>query len=180
MMNISTTSRHYELTPALKDYAESKVYNLKKYFDQIVNAHITFSLEKYRHAVEITVHVNGRDFASKEETEDMYISVDKVVEKLERQILKHKGKIRKRKAPKIATIEYSFPDEGQENSEAEAPVETELVRPGYDEFPELTLEAALKEIRVNGQNYKIYSNAETKMLNILYLREDGKFGLIEV
>ncbi|MBI4720556.1 MAG: ribosome-associated translation inhibitor RaiA, partial [Chitinivibrionia bacterium] len=84
-MKITTTARHYELTPALKDYAEKKILNLKKYYEQIDTAHVTFSLEKYRHAVEISVRVNGKDFNSTEESEDMYASIDKVVDKIERQ-----------------------------------------------------------------------------------------------
>jgi len=96
-MNISTTSRHYDLAPALKDYAEGKVQNLKRYFDQIVNANLIFSLEKYRHRVEITLHVNGRDFVSIEESDDMYAAVDKSVDKLETQLRRHKDKIKRRK-----------------------------------------------------------------------------------
>jgi len=96
-MNISTTARHYELAPSLKDYAESKVHNLKKYFDHIVTANLIFSLEKYRHKVEITLHVNGRDFVSIEESDDMYTSVDRSVDKLERQLRKHKTKLQNRK-----------------------------------------------------------------------------------
>jgi putative sigma-54 modulation protein len=96
-MNISTTARHYDLAPALKDYAEGKVQNLKRYFDHIVNANLIFSLEKYRHKVEITLHVNGRDFVSIEESDDMYAAVDGSVEKLERQLRRHKGKIKRRK-----------------------------------------------------------------------------------
>ncbi len=97
-MNISTTSRHYELPAALRDYAEGKVENLKKYFDHIVNARLIFTLEKYRHKVEITLHVNGKDFVGIEESDDMYVSVDRSVEKLERQLKKHKEKIRSRKS----------------------------------------------------------------------------------
>lgn len=96
-MNITTTSRHYELAPALKDYAEKKVLHLDRYFEHIVNAQIVFSLEKYRHRVEISLHVNGRDFKSAEETDDMYASVDKSIEKLERQLRRHKDKIKRRK-----------------------------------------------------------------------------------
>lgn len=97
-MNVSTTARHYDLAPALKDYAEGKVKNLKRYFDHIVNAHVIFSLEKYRHRVEITLHVNGRDFISVEESDDMYAAVDGSVDKLERQLRRHKGKVRDRKS----------------------------------------------------------------------------------
>ena len=88
-MNIVTTSRHYELTPALKDYAETKVQNLTTFFDNIVSAHIVFTLEKYRHFVEITLHMNGKDIVAHDESEAMYASVDRVAEKLERRFLKH-------------------------------------------------------------------------------------------
>lgn len=97
-MNVSTTARHYDLAPALKDYAEGKVKNLKRYFDHIVNAHVIFSLEKYRHRVEITLHVNGRDFISVDESDDMYAAVDGSVDKLERQLRRHKGKVKSRKS----------------------------------------------------------------------------------
>ncbi|NIM20356.1 MAG: ribosome-associated translation inhibitor RaiA [Candidatus Latescibacteria bacterium] len=179
-MKVTTTARHYELTPALKDYAESKVYHLKKYFDQIVNAHITFTLEKYRHTVEITVHVNGRDFKSKDVSEDMYASVDGAVEKLERQILKHKGKRQKRKnQAKITDVEVVLVEnvddvEGETTESVE-----EFVTARSDEFPQLTPEEAIREMKGNGIDFKIFLNATTKKVNILFRREDGKYGLIE-
>ena len=97
-MNISTTARHYDLAPALKDYAEKKVEHLKRYFDHIVKANVVFSLEKYRHKVEITLHVNGKDFVSIEESDDMYTSVDRSTDKLERQLRRFKEKSQRRKS----------------------------------------------------------------------------------
>ncbi|HEX6790562.1 MAG TPA: ribosome-associated translation inhibitor RaiA [Candidatus Krumholzibacteria bacterium] len=96
-MNITTTARHYDLAPSLKDYAEGKVHNLKKYFDHIVTAHVIFSLEKYRQRVEITLHVNGKDFITVQESEDMVLSVDRAVEKLEEQLKRHRGRLKRRK-----------------------------------------------------------------------------------
>lgn len=96
-MNVTTTARHYDLAPSLKDYAEGKVLNLKKYFDHIVNVHVIFSLEKYRQRVEITLHANGKDFVTVQESEDMYLSVDRAIEKLEEQLKRHNGRIKKRK-----------------------------------------------------------------------------------
>ena len=96
-MNITTTARHYDLAPSLKDYAEGKVQNLKKYFDHIVTAHVIFSLEKYRQRVEITLHVNGKDFVTVQESEDMVLSVDRAVEKLEEQLKRHRGRLKRRK-----------------------------------------------------------------------------------
>lgn len=117
-MNISTTSRHYELAPALKDYAESKVQHLKKYFDHIVQANLVFSLEKYRHKVEISLHVNGRDFVSVEESDDMYVSVDRSIDKLESQLRRHKDKIKRRKSQQsmseVAVDSVEEPEEGDE------------------------------------------------------------------
>mgnify|MGYP003578715763 CR=1 FL=1 len=97
VMNITTTARHYDLPPSLKDYSEGKVLNLKKYFDHIVTAHIIFSLEKYRQRVEITLHVNGKDFISLQESEDMYLSVDRAIGKLEEQLKRYGGRLKRRK-----------------------------------------------------------------------------------
>jgi putative sigma-54 modulation protein len=125
LMNISTTARQYDLAPALKDYAEDKVQNLKRYFDHIVTAHLVFSLEKYRHKVEISLHVNGKDFVSEEESDDMYVSVDRSIEKLERQLRRHKDKIKRRKAQQsvsdLATQDAGETAEDEDYEEEEAP-----------------------------------------------------------
>jgi putative sigma-54 modulation protein len=179
-MKVTTTARHYELTPALKDYAENKVIHLKHYFDQIVNAHITFSLEKYRHTVEITVHVNGRDFKSKDVSEDMYASVDGAVEKLERQILKHKGKRQKRKnQAKRPEADIELVIDAAEDAEAAAAPGDDIIEAQWEEFPALSLEDAINEMKGNGTQVKIFSNSETNKVNVIYTREDGKVGLIE-
>lgn len=127
-MNISTTSRHYDLAPALKDYAEEKVQHLKRYFDHIVNAHLIFSLEKYRHKVEITLHVNGKDFVSEEESDDMYVSVDRSIEKLERQLKRHKDKIKRRKTQQ--SVKEIAPEHGEEAGAASGEYEEEVAEEG--------------------------------------------------
>ncbi len=175
-MNIETTSRHYELTPALKEYAETKVKQLTKYFDNIVNAHIIFELEKYRHTAEVTIHINGKDFNSREESEDMYVSVDRVIEKIERQIIKYKGKRFSKKSPKLAEIGVELPpEEPQEESESsEGIVAVDPV-----EFPFLTLSEAVKRMGAEGKEFSIFSNKNTERLSVLFKREDGSLGLIE-
>lgn len=179
-MKVTTTSRHYDLTVALKDYAENKVHNLKRYFDQIMNANITFSLEKYRHTVEISVHVNGGDFQAKGVSEDMYASVDGAVEKLERQILKYKGKIKSRKNnASLRDVELTLEEEAVEAEEEKVKIEDMIVAASADEFPLLSLEAAVLEMDGNGEMIKIFSNSKSKQINIIYKRDDGKLGIIE-
>lgn len=176
-MNIKTTARHYQLTPALKDYAESKVQQLTKYFDSIDSAHVIFALEKYRHSVEVSFRINGKDFNSREESEDMYVSVDRAVEKLERQIQKHKGKRFNKKSPKLAEIEVAFPPE--EDEIGAQPGENEIVPADPIEFPIMSLEEAVDKLVADENGYNIFSNTKTKRLNVLFKREDGTLGLIE-
>jgi len=176
-MNITTTARHYQLTPALKEYAETKIQQLTKYFDNIVNAHIIFALEKYRHSVEASIHVNGKDFNSREESEDMYVSVDRVVEKLERQIQKYKGKRFSKKAPKLAEIGVSLPPEDQEEEETVRENEISPVDP--IEFPLLTRSEAIEKLTLDERGFTIYSDRETKRVSVLFKRDDGTLGLIE-
>jgi len=177
-MNITTTARHYQLTPDLKEYAESKVKQLKKYFDNIVNAHIIFELEKYRHAVEVTIHVNGKDFNGRVVSEDMYASVDRVVEKLEVQIQKYKGKRFNKKTPKLADIRVALPPEEEEQPEPPAR-ENEIVPVDPIEFPVLTLGEAVGRLKADGKEFAIFSDRKTKRVTVLFKRSDGTLGLIE-
>ena len=176
-MKITTTSRHYELTPALKEYAEAKIQNLTTYFDNIVSAHIIFGVEKYRHLVEITLHINGRDIVGHDVSEDMYTSVDRVAEKLERQLLKHKGKFYKKKPRKHATREIDLPPE--QPSESQETEESEIIPADPIEFPHMTIDEAVSMFARNGKGFSIFSNRVTNRLNVLYRREDGTIGLIE-
>lgn len=176
-MNITTTARHYQLTPALKEYAESKVMQLKKYFDNIVTAHIIFELEKYRQAVELSIHVNGKDFNGREVSEDMYASVDRVVEKLERQIRKYKGKRYSKKAAKLGEIGAGLPLEA-ETVEA-PPVENQVFPADPIEFPVMSIYEAVEKIKTDGKEFSVFSNNATKRLCVLFKREDGSLSLIE-
>ncbi|MDH3215552.1 MAG: ribosome-associated translation inhibitor RaiA [Candidatus Krumholzibacteria bacterium] len=176
-MKITTTSRHYELTPALKEYAESKIQNLTTYFDNIVSAHIIFALEKYRHLVEVTLHVNGRDIVGHETSEDMYTSVDRVAEKLERQLIKHKGKLYKKKPKKRTPREAHLPPE--QPTESQTSVENEIIPADPIEFQKMTMEEAVSLLAENGKGFSIFSNRITNRLNVLYRREDGTIGIIE-
>lgn len=176
-MTITTTARHYQLTPALKEYAESKVLQLKKYFDNIVTAHIIFELEKYRHAVEVSIHVNGKDFNGREVSEDMYASVDRVVEKLERQIRRYKGKRFNKKTPKLSEMEVELPPE--EVEEAVPVGENEIVPIDPIEFPVMSVGDAVKKLKADGREFTVFSNNATKRVCVLFKRADGSLGLIE-
>jgi putative sigma-54 modulation protein len=91
-MQINISGHHVELTEALKDYVNEKFQRLERHFDQISNTNVTLQVEKLRQIAEATVNISGGELHAKAETEDMYAAIDALVDKLDRQILKHKEK----------------------------------------------------------------------------------------
>jgi putative sigma-54 modulation protein len=99
-MDIRISARHFELTENLKVFAEDEINRLEKYYDHIINAQLTMSVEKSRQIAELTVKVYGTVLTSKAKTFDMYIAVEQVVAKMETQIKKYKAKLREKKGVK--------------------------------------------------------------------------------
>ncbi len=91
-MLVKTTARHFDLTPGLREHVEERLDRLKKYAYPILEAHVILSVEKYRHIAEVTLHGDGLTVAGKGESGDMYAAIDDVVEKLEKQVQRHKEK----------------------------------------------------------------------------------------
>lgn len=94
-MNIDLTGHHVELTDALRDYVKEKMTRLERHFDQVIKTHVILQVEKKRHIAEATVQVPGSNGAvhANSEHDDMYAAIDKLVDKLDRQVLKHKEKL---------------------------------------------------------------------------------------
>jgi putative sigma-54 modulation protein len=89
-VQIEVTFRHMESTPALKDHAIEKIEHLSTYFDLIQDVHAVLQAEKKHHIAEITVHTPGEVFKASATSEDMYVSIDKVIDKLHRHLVKRK------------------------------------------------------------------------------------------
>ena len=92
-MNIIINCRQMDLTRNLKEYAEEKIGRFSKYLNNITEASVTLSVEKYRHKAEVHLKANGSLLQAESITGEMYSSIDDVVEKLARQVKKHKDKI---------------------------------------------------------------------------------------
>ena len=92
-MQLTVTGHHIEITPALRSYVTSKMERLGRHFDRVTNLHVVLSVEKLSQKAEATLHASGgADLFANAEHEDMYAAIDAMVEKLERQITKHKEK----------------------------------------------------------------------------------------
>jgi putative sigma-54 modulation protein len=91
-MQINMTGHHVDLTPALRDYLDTKLQKLERHFDQIGTVQATLSVEKDRQKAEVSMHITGAQLFADAEHDDMYAAIDLMVDKLDRQLLKHKEK----------------------------------------------------------------------------------------
>ncbi len=92
-MQISVTGHHVEITDSLKSYVDSKFSRLERHFEHITNIHVILTVEKERQKAEATVHVNRGNLFADNEQEDMYAAIDGLIDKLDRQLVKHKEKL---------------------------------------------------------------------------------------
>jgi putative sigma-54 modulation protein len=93
-MQINFTGHNVDITPALKSYTEDKFNKLERHFDKITSIHVIFDVEKLRQIAEASIMLAKGELHARSESEDMYASVDFLVDKLHRQLIKHKEKIR--------------------------------------------------------------------------------------
>ncbi|QEW07481.1 ribosome hibernation promoting factor [Nitrincola iocasae] len=96
-MQINITGHHVELTDALNEYVRSKFVRLERHFDNITNVQVTLSVEKQRQKAEADLHVAGGEIFAQAEQDDMYAAIDAMIDKLDRQIIKHKEKMKSHK-----------------------------------------------------------------------------------
>lgn len=92
-MQLSLTGHHIDVTDALRNYVDTKFERLERHFDRgVTNVHVILSVEKLRQKAEATIHVNGGKVFADAVHEDMYAAIDGLIDKLDRQVLKHKEK----------------------------------------------------------------------------------------
>jgi putative sigma-54 modulation protein len=92
-MNLQLSGHHVDITPALRSYVETKLERLTRHFDHVIDASVVLTIEGLQQICECTLHVRGKDLFAEAREPDMYASIDVLVDKLDRQILKHKEKL---------------------------------------------------------------------------------------
>ncbi len=94
-MQISITGHHLEVTDSLRSYVETKFQKLERHFDHVTDVHVILGVEKLNQKAEATVHISGATLFAEDHQEDMYAAIDNLVDKLDRQLIKHKEKLTK-------------------------------------------------------------------------------------
>jgi putative sigma-54 modulation protein len=104
-MRISITARHFKLSEELKDFTESEVHRLKKYYDEIIDVEVILGWEKNDRIAEINLIVNGNQLTAHERSEEMSKSINVAVDRLERQLIKYRDRRRSFDHEKLGTRE---------------------------------------------------------------------------
>lgn len=92
-MQIDITGHHVEVTPAMRAYVTEKLQKLVKHFDQVISVHVVLNVEKLDHRADATVNAAGKTLVATHTAADMYASIDGMVDKLDRQVRRYKGRI---------------------------------------------------------------------------------------
>ena len=113
-MQLNITGHHVEVTDSLKAYVAEKLERLEKHFDHVNNVHVILSVEKQRQKSEATVNVSGASLFADSTEEDMYAAIDSMADKLDRQIKKHKEKLKDHHRNEGSQIKHQQPVEEEE------------------------------------------------------------------
>lgn len=182
-MKFSIRGENLEVTPALREYTEKKVRKLERYFDTPPSSEVHVNMEVHNNdqIIEITIPMSGLLLRAEESHSDMYAAIDLVVEKLERQIRKHKTKVN-RKFRQSGTKRAMFRNgvvNGSTAYDFEDEDDIELVRTKRFNLKPMDVEEAILQMDMLGHNFFVFSDAESGTTNVVYRRRDGRYGLIE-
>lgn len=181
-MKFTIRGQNMLLTDALKDYATKKIGRLERYFETAPTSDVcvTLSVVKNMQAVEVTIPLPGVLLRAEVRSEDMYASIDLVTEKLERQIRKHKTKAnRKFRQDGIRSLFRDSYDGSTAVRRLDEEEDLELVRTKRFTLKPMDVEEAILQMNMVGHNFFVFANADSKEVNVVYRRNDGKYGLIE-
>lgn len=181
-MKIDFTGRGIDATQAIRKHTEAKLDRLKKHLDDINDVTVVLSSEKYRQRAEIKFLSSKQAFYGQEETSDIKLSIDRVVEKLEKQVRRFKEKRLKKKRKSTESIKVNVVSVAeQEEPEPEEKIEPEIkiIKTNNFVVKPMSLEEAVQELQKLNQEFIIFQNAESEAMNVVYKRKDGHFGYIE-
>lgn len=179
-MNLIIKGKQFEVTGSLENYIKKKMKKLQKYFDQIIEAVATISVEKNRQIFEVTLQAKKAIIRAEEESNDIYNSIDRVIEKLERQIIKYKEKLyyKYSNEQNKEVISHISEEEGYHINDKDSQ-DKKIVKTKRFALKPMSPEEASLQMELLGHNFYVFSNEETAQINVIYKRKDGNFGLIE-
>ncbi|EFU75319.1 ribosomal subunit interface protein [Lachnoanaerobaculum saburreum F0468] len=175
-MRYTITGRNIEITDGLKKAVEEKLHKLGKYFTEDTEAKITLSVQKEAHKIEVTIPTKQGLIRAEEVSEDMYVSIDKVEDIIERQIKKFKNKLVDRKQSGVSFSELFI---NEEDSDVEEEDEIKIVKTKRFSIKPMDPEEACLQMELLAHDFYVFRNAISDEICVVYKRKDGKYGIIE-
>lgn len=182
MFDYNVRGENIEVTQAIRDYAEKKVQKLERFFTDVPDATAYVNLKVYSDKTakaEVTIPLSFLVLRAEETSEDLYKSIDFVVDKLERQVRKYKTKINRKSRERGFEGLTQQPDSQPATEVAAEEPELEIVRSKRVDLKPMDSEEAVLQMNMLGHDFFIYTDAETMEISIVYRRKDGRYGLIE-
>src|SRR5438876_2372068 len=180
-MNVEITGRHVLVTTAIRTYVLKRLRKFSKLFGDAINFHVILDVEKDRHTAEILLKSKLLDVTGTGETKDMYSSISRALEKLERQALKHKNKVIETK--RHITKAKSMAKKSGAGLRGASPRQRDGIRDGIQEEEArrkpMAVEEAVLELGQSDYPFVVFRNVDSGEVNVLYRRKDGSLGLIQ-
>ena len=173
-MEIKYVAKNYKISDKFKDILDKKLSKMDRYFDRNVEIKVSCTEQNDRCKLELTINSSGLYLRSEVESDNMYNNIDTALPKLEKQIIKNNKKYRNKFAEKATFDTFEFLEEAPK-MEAQKVVKTKT----FDLDP-ISVEDAEAYMEAVGHNFYVFLNGETGEINIIYKRNDGNLGLIEV
>ncbi|MCB5250322.1 MAG: ribosome-associated translation inhibitor RaiA [Candidatus Cloacimonadales bacterium] len=175
-MQITITARHFDLTKAIRTYVEEACEKLTRYFDQIINVHLTLTLENSRNVVDMSLHASKFNLQSQSVQMDMYLAIDEAIENMETQVKKLKDKVtdhQKRRIKEDETFAYAnLYESGSEKTK-------KVVRTKRLVAETLTVSEAIDQFAEIDEEYFVFRNLESDRINVLVKKNNEFYNLIE-
>ena len=177
-MNVEITGRHIEITPAIQNYVLNRLRKFTRIFGDQITFHVIIDVEKQRHTAEILLKSKLLDLTGKGQTADMYSSIIRAIEKLERQALKQKSKIIETKRQRAKAQSLAVKSGVGEKTAAVASGRHNGIQEEEAHKKPMAVEEAVLELGQSGYPFVVFRNVESGAVNVLYRRKDGSLGLI--
>ena len=174
-MQINTTFRHIDASEPLRLYAEDKLSRIKRYLEEPIEVHLVLKVEKFRHIAEVAIDAPNLHLQAVEETDDMYSTVDLLVDNIENQVKRGKEKSRRRKP---AAREAGLTEFGRAEA-FDREIEQRVIRTEQVYAKPMDLDEAVMQLNISSGEFMVFTNRVTSRINVLYHRKDGHLGLIE-
>jgi putative sigma-54 modulation protein len=173
-MKIKIAERHTDSSEPLRSYVVDKTEALERFFDRIISVDVVLSVEKERQIADFHAHLTNKKLISaREESTDMYASIDRAVDRLKRQLLKFKDQLQdvKERGGSGRPSEQAPP--------AEETTERQIIRTETYFHKPMSAEEASLQLDAIEKEFLVFIDVETDEVAIIYHRRDGNYGLIE-